>query len=274
MEKDLYKILGVEKTASPEDIKKAYRKLSMKYHPDKNPGDDEAENKFKEISAANAVLLDPKKRADYDNPMSGFNVNEFFSNFGSGGPFGHMRRQGFSPRPKPDPNRPLKGITVEAIIDVPFTKFILNGSVKLNLNFMDICTDCRGTGAKTLETCGTCNGSGQILEVRSAQGIYMQTASTCSGCRGRGSTVVEGCDVCSGDGKVEVKGKELRVTIHKGLRDRSVIRLAGVGGKGINGGAPGDLMLKLRMLLPDKEDLTEEQIKMLEEMENGEGEDN
>ena len=272
MEKNLYKILGVDKNASREEIKSEYRKLSMKHHPDKNPDDKEAEDKFKEISAAYTILSDPKKRADYDNPMSGFNINDFFNGFG--GPFGPMRRHSVRPRSKPDPNRPLKGMTIEARVHVPFTKFILNELMDFKFSFMDVCIDCKGTGASELETCSKCNGSGQVIEVMSAQGIYMQSATTCPDCRGRGSIVIEVCDVCDGGGKIEIKDKEIKFRLSKGLKDRSTMRLEGAGGKGINGGVNGDLMLTLDMVLPNKEDLTEKQIKVLEGIYSDEDKDN
>lgn len=272
MEKDLYKILDVDKDASQEEIKKSYRKLSMKHHPDKNPDNKEAENKFKEISAAYTVLSDPKKRADYDNPTSGFNLNDFFNDFS--GPFGPMRRHSVRPRSKPNPNRPLKGMTIKARVHVPFTKFILNESVDFKFDFMDICINCKGSGASKLETCSKCNGSGQVIEVMSAQGVYMQSATTCPDCRGRGSTVIEVCDVCDGNGKIEIKDKEIKFRLSKGLKDRSTMRLEGAGGKGINGGPNGDLMLTLDMVLPNKENLTEEQIKVLKEMYSDKGENN
>ena len=275
MEKDLYKILGVNKDASQEEIKKAYRKLSMQYHPDQNPDNKEAENKFKEVNAANTVLSDPKKRADYDNPMSGFNINDFFNGFNPGsGPIGPMWRHNVRQRHRPDPNRPLKGMTVEAVVPVPFTKFILNESVSFKFDFMDVCVDCRGTGASKSETCTKCNGNGQVVQVTSAQGVYMQSSTTCPDCRGRGSIAIEFCNVCEAGGKIEVKDREIKFKVSGGLRDRSVVRPEGAGGKGINGGVNGDLMLRLDMILPTKEELTKEQIKFLEEMYSGEGEDN
>lgn len=271
MEKDLYKILEVERNVSQEDIKKSYRRLSKKYHPDHNPDNKEAESRFKEISAAYAVLSNPDRRRDYDNPASNFNLNEFFNGFGFGGSiFSRVRRQ----RPKPDPNRPLKGLTINMEIGVLFTKFILNGQIDLKFDFMDICLDCKGTGAKESKICGRCNGSGQVIEVKSGQGVYMQTASTCPECKGRGGVVIENCDICSGSGKIEVKNKKVRFDVLKGMRDGSTIRLEAAGGKGVNGGVDGDLIIKLNMILPTKDDLTEEQLKILEEIDNAQGGNN
>ena len=268
MAKDLYKILDVVKDASQEEIKKQYRKLSMKYHPDRNPDNKEAENKFKEISAAYAVLSDPKKRADYNNPTSGFNINDFFNGFNTGNPFGGRNHFSVRQRRRPDPNRPLKGMTVETSVDIPFTKFILGGSVDFKFNFMDICLDCKGTGAKTSEICSKCKGSGQVIEVKTARGMYIQSSIICPDCKGRGSIVVGVCGVCGGAGKI-AKDKEAKIKMTDGFKDGSFIRLESAGGKGLNGGPSGDLMLRLNMILPRKEDLTEEQIKVLEEMDNG-----
>jgi len=266
MEKNLYKLLGISKDASQEEIKKQYRKLSMKHHPDRNPDNKEAENKFKEISAAYAVLSDPKKRADYDNPMSGFNINDFFNGFSMNGNFGPGQHFYVRRGQKPDPNRPLKGLTVETQVNVPFTKFILCEPVNFKFDFMDVCTECKGSGAKKTKICSKCNGNGQVMEVRSGQGVYMQSSKICSECRGRGFIPVDICDVCAGKGKVEVKDKEMKFKINNGFKDGGVIRLQAAGGKGINGGPDGDLMIRLNMVLPKKEDLTEEQIKFLEGM--------
>jgi len=253
--KDLYKILGVGKDASQDDVKKAYRKLSLKYHPDHNPGDKEAEEKFKEISVANATLSDPKKREQYDNPMSGFNPFSFFeNNFGMRGPFQRRR---------PDPNAPKKGGNINLAVDVPFNKFILLGEIDLKINFIDICVDCKGTGASESEFCKKCEGNGSIMETQHGQGMFIQRSTTCPDCGGRGSVTITTCDGCDGSGRKEIKDKELKVKLREGLRDGSTLRLGGAGGSGLNGGPSGDVILHLKMVLPKKEDLTEEQIKVL-----------
>ena len=261
--KDLYKILKVSKDASQEDIKKSYRKLSMKYHPDRNPDDKKAEEKFKELSVAYSTLSDTQKRKAYDNPTSGFNpFEDFFRGFGGfGGIHANMR-----PRKRPDHNRPMKGISINASIDVPLSKFILREEVKFNINFVDVCVDCKGTGAKTLESCNNCDGTGQVLEVRTTQGMYMQSTTMCSKCSGKGAITIEKCEECNGSSRIEVKNKEIKMKIGKDMRDGSRVRLGGAGGKGLNGGPDGDIMVQLNMILPKKEDLTEEQIKVFEEM--------
>lgn len=254
-DKDLYRVLGVDKGASQEEIKKAYRKLSMKYHPDRNPDDKEAEDKFKEISVANATLSDPKKRAQYDDPMSGFNPFSFFeNNFGMRGPFQRRR---------PNPNAPKRGGSISIVVDVPLNKFILLGEVELKINFVDVCVECRGTGASELELCRKCGGSGAIMQTQQGQGIFIQSSSTCPDCGGRGSVTITTCDSCDGSGNKEVKDKELKVKLREGLRDGSTLKLEGAGGSGLNGGPSGDIMVHLKMILPKKEDLTEEQIEVL-----------
>jgi len=260
MNKDLYKTLGLNKDATQEDIKKAYRKLSLKHHPDHNPGDKEAEEKFKEISLANATLSDPKKRAEYDNPMGGFNPYSFFeNNFGMRhGPFQQQQRR------RPDPNAPKKGGSISIAVNVPMSKFILHGVMELKINYVDICVDCKGTGASESKICSQCSGSGTVMQTKQGQGIFIQSSTTCPDCGGRGSITITSCDNCDGSGNKEVRDKEIKFKLEEGLKDRSIINLPGSGGSGLNGGPDGDLLIHLNMMLPKKEDLTEEQIKVLE----------
>jgi len=257
-EKDLYKILDVGREASQDEIKKAYRKLSKKYHPDVKPDDKEAEERFKDISVANATLSDPKKRAQYDNPMSGFDPFNFgghgFNPF-FGGPMRRARR--------PDPNAPRRGGIIEIEVPVLFTKLILREEVSINLNFVDVCVDCNGTGASELEFCKACQGVGSIMQTQQGQGVFIQSSTTCPVCRGRGSKIIKECDECDGRGQVEVRDKKVKFKVNERMRDRSQIRLNGAGGKGLNGGPDGDLIVTLNVKFPRKEDLTDEQIEML-----------
>lgn len=258
MAKDLYKILGVDKNASQEEIKKAYRKLSLKYHPDRNPDDKKAEEKFKEINLANATLSNPQKRAEYDNPVSGFDPFSFFENgFG----MRHAPR-----RRRPDPNAPKRGATVGVVVDVPLTHFILLDDLFVKVNFIDICVDCAGTGASESELCVECGGSGTVMHTQQGQGVFIQTSKTCPSCGGRGRVVITTCDSCDGSGRIEIKDKELKIKFIEGLRDGSKIKLDGAGGQGLNGGPPGDIVITLRMIIPKKKDLTEEQIAVLENL--------
>lgn len=260
--KDLYNILGVDKKASQEDIKKAYRTLSMRYHPDKNPDDKEAEEKFKEISVANATLSDLKKRAQYDDPMNGFNPFSFFEN--NFGMKGSMR--GPFQRRRPNPNAPKKGGSINVVVDVPLSKFILLGDLELKINFIDVCVECKGTGASESEFCSKCNGLGSVIQTQQGQGIVIQSSVPCPDCGGRGFVTITTCDNCNGSGSQEIKNKELKVQLRQGLKDGSNLKLEGAGGSGLNGGPPGDVILYLKMILPNKEDLTEEQIRVLESL--------
>jgi molecular chaperone DnaJ len=259
-EKDLYKILDVSREASQEEIKKAYRKLAMKHHPDHAKGDKEAEEKFKDISVAYGTLSDPKKRAQYDNPMSGFDpfnfngMNSFFGGMGM-----RMRR----PR-RPDPNAPRKGGSVEIEVQIPFNKLILREKIEISINFVDVCVDCNGTGASELEFCEACQGVGSIMQTQQGQGVFIQSSTTCPDCKGRGNKTIKICDECEGRGSVEVRDKKIEFKVNERMRDRSQIRLNGGGGKGLNGGPDGDLIATLNVRFPRKEDLTEEQIEMLE----------
>jgi len=264
-EKNLYNILGVAKDASLEDIKKAYRKLSMKYHPDKNPGDKEAEERFKKISVAYATLSNPQKRADYDNPMNRFNPFDFF-NGGEG--FNPFFNDPFFGRPRrrtrrPDPNAPKKGINIEKTVEIPFNKLILREEVDFKISFMDICTNCNGSGGSKSETCHNCGGVGSIMETKSGQGIFIQSAKTCPECGGKGIKIIEKCDECGGSGRVKIEDKEVKFIVSEKLRDGSILTLEGAGGKGLNGGPNGDLVIRILILFPRKEDLSEEQIEFL-----------
>ena len=263
-QKDLYKILEVDKEASQDEIKKAYRKLSKEYHPDMNPDDKEAEERFKDISVANATLSDPKKRAQYDNPMSGFDP----FNFGNHGfnPFfgGRMRRAR-----RPDPNAPRKGGMINIEVPIPFNKLILRDKITINVNFVDVCVDCNGTGASELEFCESCQGVGSIMQTQQGQGVFIQSSTTCPDCRGRGSKIKKSCDKCDGKGQVEIRNKKIEFKVNERMKDRSQIGLPGAGGKGLNGGPDGDLIVTLDVKYPRKEDLTEEQIEMLRGLDDG-----
>lgn len=259
-QKDLYKILNVNREASQDEIKKSYRKLSKKYHPDVNPDNKEAEEEFKDISVAYGILSDPKKKAQYDDPMSGVDPSSFFNGFN---PFfgGHMR----GPR-RPDPNAPRRGGVIEIEFPVMFNKLILREEVSLNINFVDVCIKCNGTGASKSEFCETCQGIGSVTRIESGHGVFIQSSTTCPDCRGRGSKVIEECDECVGRGKVEVRDRKIKLKLNEMMRDRHHIIIQGKGGSGLNGGPDGDLVAILNIKYPRKENLTEEQIKILGDM--------
>jgi molecular chaperone DnaJ len=238
---DYYEVLGVERGASKDEIRSAFRKLALKYHPDRNPGDKEAESRFKEAAEAYEVLGDDGKRSQYDRfgrAGLGGQVREFtdlgdiFSTFGDilgGGLFGGMFGGG----------GPGGGTSLRCEIDVGFEEAARGTTRKLRLRRSRPCAACRGTGAKggrALSTCPACGGAGRVL--RSAG--FFSMAATCSRCRGAGRVVKEVCPECEGRGRTErLDGVEVRVPA--GIEDGTRIRIAGEGEVDEPGGAPGDL---------------------------------
>ena len=250
---DYYKALGVEKKASADEIKKAYRKLARQYHPDRNPGDDKAEERFKEISQAYDVLGDPEKRKQYDDgsgpfaqaggPGGGFggfgnfdfdasSMGDILSNLfgGSGGP---RRGRGAAGAER--------GADLEAQVSITFDQAVSGAQVPLQVPMRTTCDTCRGTGAApgTSPTiCPRCEGRG--IETQ-GQGMF-SISQPCSLCGGSGTIIESPCPTCGGAGTVRTV-KRLRVNIPAGVRDGSRIRLAGKGEPGLRGGPPGDLYL-------------------------------
>ena len=214
-----YDTLGVKKDVSKEDLKKTYRKLSLKYHPDQNPGDKEAEDRFKEISAAYTVLSDPQKRQEYDNPAPNF------------GPWG-SRGRGFNPfagMRRPDPNAPTRGSDIQLRHVLPIYTFILGGDFHVTLSYEETCASCNGSGAEATTVCTKCNGQGATLDTVNHGGMVMQTARTCTQCIGRGFTVDKECPTCTGSGRTKIDNKKLRLSIPAGVRDGHIIRAVGQG---------------------------------------------
>jgi molecular chaperone DnaJ len=249
---DYYKALGVDSKASADEIKKAYRKLARKYHPDRNPGDKEAEARFKEISQAHDVLGDPEKRKQYDSgsgpfasggPGGGFggfgnfdfdasSMGDILSNLFGGSTSG--RRVRTKPRAE-------RGADLEAQVSISFDQAIAGAQVPLQVPMHATCATCRGTGAKpgtTPSVCPRCEGRG--IETQ-GQGMF-SISQPCSRCGGAGTVIEDPCPTCHGTGAVRTV-KRLRVNIPAGVRDGSRIRLAGKGEPGRNGGPPGDLYL-------------------------------
>lgn len=254
MNKNYYEILGVDKNADHETIKKAYRALSMEYHPDRG-GDEE---KFKEVNGAYSVLSNPSKRAEYDNPMSqmgGFSFHDIFAGQGgSRSPFG-----------APDPNAPRRGRNIMLEHAAPLHYFILGGKLKVNFSFRDPCPECGGSGAEEKITCTNCKGAGQVIESSQGQGVFMQSSRACPVCHGRGFTAAKQCEPCVGSGSKTIK-KDLILEVPAGITEGYIIGTMGEGGTGINGGPAGDLGVKLHMKMPNPDDLTDEQKKVLAEL--------
>lgn len=254
--RDYYEVLGVAKGASDSDIKKAYRKLAKKYHPDANPGDKEAEDKFKEVSEAYEVLSDEKKRQTYDQfghaafdgaaGGGGFNggfggvdmgdiFESFFGGSGFGDIFGGGRRR----------NGPKRGNDVQYNMHITFEESMFGAEKTINVPITETCDVCKGTGAKpgtVAENCKNCGGSGQERVVQQTMFGSMTSVRECHVCHGQGKVIKEPCSKCSGNGKVKVS-KDIKISIPKGIAHGQSIRKSGMGEAGEKGGANGDLFI-------------------------------
>jgi molecular chaperone DnaJ len=248
-QRDLYNVLGVDKKASADEIKKAYRKLARQYHPDRNAGDKQAEERFKEISAAYDVLGDPDKRKQYDR-------GGFFTGGGPGGTPGGFDTGSFSDilsnlfgsggaRTTPRGPRAERGRDLEAEVSISFDQSVEGAQIPLTVPTAQMCGTCHGTGAKpgtAPKVCPRCQGRG--IESQ-GQGLF-SISQPCSRCNGTGAIIEDPCPTCSGSGSVRTV-KKYRVNIPAGVRDGSRVRLAGKGEPGRSGGPAGDLYVITRV---------------------------
>ncbi len=254
--RDYYEVLGVGKDATEADLKKAYRTLAKKYHPDMNPGDKEAEQKFKEVNEAYGVLSDPDKKSKYDrfghaafDPASGgtgfegFDFSDIFSSFFGGG-FGGGFGSGSSQR-----NRPIAGEDVFTRIDISFEEAAFGCKKEVSFNHIEKCSDCNGSGAAkgtSAETCNECHGSGQVsVRQNTAFGVF-QTSRPCPACKGSGKIIKTPCKNCNSRGYIKIK-KKLEVSIPAGIDNGQRIALRNEGDSGRNGGPNGDLIIEVRV---------------------------
>ena len=270
--RDYYEVLGVAKTATADEIKSAYRKLAMKYHPDRNPGDKAAEEKFKEAAEAYDVLHDPEKRQRYDQfghqafangggfggGAGGMNMEDIFSMFGDifggrggggfGGGFGGFEEMfggGRRQRSAADPNAPRDGDDMTFRLDIEFDEAIFGSERTLDLTLPSQCSECGGTGAapgSKRVTCRTCGGQGVVI----GGGGFFQVRQTCPTCGGEGSVIEKPCRKCRGTGHVNEE-KHISLKIPAGVDNGSRLRLSGKGGGGLRGGADGDLYVLLNV---------------------------
>lgn len=251
--RDFYDILGVNRDASDEDIKKAYRKLAMKYHPDRNPDSKDAEEKFKEAKEAYEILSEPEKRRAYDayghagvNPQMGRGPGGFGGGEGFGGfseTFGDIFSEIFSG----GGNRSsvYRGADLRYNLEITLEQAARGTETKIRIPAMEECEVCHGSGAKPgtqSKTCTTCHGNGQV---RIQQGLF-SLQQTCPTCRGSGKVISDPCKACSGAGRVK-KHKTLSVKIPAGVDEGDRIRLSGEGEAGVNGGPPGDLYVVIQL---------------------------
>lgn len=260
--KDYYEILGVGREASADEIKKAYRTLTRKYHPDANPGDKEAEAKYKEINEAHEVLSDPQKRAQYDQfgyvgdvPPDGFggfggqtftqeDIGDLFGDLFGG--FGGSRRR------SANPNAPRRGADLEAAVRLTLEEAYRGVKRKLEIPRLDTCRHCGGSGAEpgsNVSVCQTCHGSGQVTQVINTPFGQMRQASTCPSCHGKGKTVDKVCTECRGQGRVK-RTASVEVKIPAGVDNGTRLRVSSKGEAGVNGGPSGDLFI-LTEVMPD-----------------------
>lgn len=260
--RDYYEVLGVSKDADDAAIKKAYRALAKKYHPDMNPGDAEAEKKFKEASEAYAVLSDPEKRRQYDQfghaafeggaggaggfggfDFSGADFSDIFGDifgdlFGGGGRRGGRANNG-----------PMKGANIRKSIRITFEEAVFGCEKEMEVVLKDPCTTCNGTGAKpgtSPETCPKCGGKGQVVYTSQSFFGTVQNVQTCPNCGGSGKVIKEKCSSCSGTGYTSSK-KRIQVSIPAGIDNGQSVRIREKGEPGVNGGPRGDLLVEVNV---------------------------
>ena len=259
--RDYYEVLGVSKGASADEIKKAYRKAAMKYHPDRNPGDKEAEAKFKEVGEAYEVLSDDSKRQRYDQfGFAGVDPNYNaggngpfggggFSGFGDFGDFGDIFGEFFgggSRRSANTQNAPRRGENIMARLELTFEEAAFGCEKEISTPRIENCPSCSGSGSAdgVIETCSNCRGSGRVTVMQNMMGMRMQTQTTCPHCSGRGKIVKNPCNTCKGKGKVR-KTNKVKVKIPAGIDEGQSVRVRGEGSVGTNGGPSGDLLVEI-----------------------------
>ncbi len=259
--RDYYEVLGVPRGASDEELKRAFRKVAKKYHPDLHPGDKAAEEKFKEVNEAYEVLSDHDKRAKYDQfghagvdpnfgaggagggaGFGGFDFGDIFSDIFGGG-FGGFGG-GSSRR-----NAPRRGADLRQVMDITFEEAAFGCKKTINVTKQEKCSSCNGTGAKkgtSPVTCGKCHGTGQVqTQMRTPLG-YMTNVTTCPDCGGRGQIIKEPCAECRGTGRVR-RNRKIEVDVPAGIDNGQTLQLSGLGEAGERGGPNGDLLITFRI---------------------------
>ena len=256
--RDYYEVLGVEKGASEDEIKRAYRKLAKKYHPDLNPGDAQAEKNFKEVNEAYGILSDSEKRQKYDNfghagvdpsygggPGGGYgyssvdfgDIGDIFGSFFGGGGFGGQRRRSSA----------VPGDDVITRLTLTFEEAVFGCTKKVNIVRSETCSDCSGSGAAkgtSPETCPNCHGSGRVKSVSQTVFGAISTERTCPNCNGSGKIIKEACKSCGGNGRVR-RERTISVNIPAGINNGQTVSLRGEGDHGVKGGSNGNLNIQI-----------------------------
>ena len=254
--RDYYEVLGVDKNADEATLKKAYRNLAKKYHPDMNPGDKDAEVKFKEASEAYAVLSDPEKRRQYDQfghaafdggaggaggfDFSGADFSDIFEDL-FGGIFGGGRRSGARS------NGPMKGASLRTTVRISFEEAVFGCEKQIDLTVKELCKTCGGSGAKPgthPETCSKCGGKGQVVFTQQSFFGTVRNVQACPDCQGSGKIIREKCQDCRGSGYVPMR-KRYAVNIRAGIDNGQCTRMPGLGEPGVNGGPRGDVLVEV-----------------------------
>ncbi len=253
--RDYYEVLGVSRSATDDELKKAYRQLAKKYHPDTNPGDKAAEAKFKEASEAYAVLSDADKRRQYDQ----FGHTAFDGSAGAGGfdfssmdmgdIFGDIFGDLFGGRQRRANNGPMQGANLRTSVRITFEEAVFGTEKELELTLKDDCGTCHGTGAKpgtSADTCTKCGGKGQVVYTQQSLFGMVRNVQTCPDCKGTGKIIREKCSDCYGTGYISSK-KKIKVSIPAGIDSGQSVRIRGKGEPGTNGGPRGDLLVEIEV---------------------------
>lgn len=257
--RDYYEVLGVSKSATPEEIKKAYRKKAIQYHPDKNPDDKEAEEKFKEAAEAYEVLSNPEKKQRYDQfghagvgggAGGGFgggfsDIEDIFSAFGDifGGHFGGFG--GFGGSGRSSGRRVSRGSDLRVKVKLTLSEIVNGTEKKIKVKKYVPCQHCNGTGAKngsSYSTCGTCGGAGQVTRIQNTMLGRMQTTSACPTCHGEGKIITDKCTYCGGEGVIRDE-EVISINIPAGVGEGMQLNVSGKGNTGRRGGMNGDLLV-------------------------------
>lgn len=249
MKRDYYEVLGVGKGAGETEIKQAYRKLARQYHPDVNPGNKEAEEKFKEATEAYDVLSDPEKRSRYDQfGHAGVDPNQAGGGFDMGG-FGDIFDMFFGGGGAQRRGGPQRGADLRYDMTLSFEEAVFGVEKTIQIPRQEICPDCHGSGAADgthPSTCSQCHGTGQVKTAQRTPFGQFQTVRTCPACQGEGKIISTPCKTCSGQGKVR-RVKEIKINVPAGSEDGLNLRLSGDGEAGAKGGPPGDLYIVLHV---------------------------